>query len=97
MNLREELVREALSATPENTRRALAALRSEEKPQAAAEPQGLIDVAGAMSYMGGISRTSLWRLRRNGLRSILVGKGRRCFRRKDLDDAIDKMAEESGS
>lgn len=94
MNDRSTLLRAALEASPERARAALAVLRGEEK-QTAAPPQGLLGVKAAADYLGGLSRTSLWRLRRSGiLRGITVGKGRRCFRIKDLDEAIDKMAEE---
>ncbi len=93
MKTRDELLKAALEAGPERIEAALAAIRGEVAGRSeAAAGTGLLDVPAACRHMGNLSRVSLWRLRKKGLRSVKVG-GRRMFRCADLDAAIEAMVE----
>ena len=89
MDARERIIHEALKKDPNDQvlLSALAVLRGE--PQARRESQGLLNVPEACAWLGHVSRTSLWRFRRSGLRAVCF-KGRVCYRVKDLEEFADR-------
>jgi hypothetical protein len=95
MNAREQIIHEVLNRAPndKSIQAALAVLH--EQPQARHEPQGLLNVGDACKWLGHVSRTSLWRHRRHGLRSVRLG-GRVCFRVRDLEEFVNRRLETNG-
>jgi len=55
------------------------------------EREGLLDAREAQKYLR-LSRSTLWRLRRQGLPVVKLG-GRILFRQKDLDRFVEKFIE----
>jgi len=58
---------------------------------------GVLSVDSARAFLGGICRTTLWTLGKKGLVSVKLGAGRNSrtvYRRADLEDFINRMAEQ---
>ncbi len=72
-------------ATQLQTRKMRAVLES--KDEIPVPSRGFTDVCGAMAFMGDISRTELWKLRKAGLPSYKIGS-RVLFHPSELEDWI---------
>lgn len=84
----DAVIRAALDAPPESLTMALDALQGNASRPAVEPRRGLLDIDATRAWLGGISRTTLWRHRRHGLKTIILG-GRVLFREQDLIEFVE--------
>lgn len=79
------------SVTKERLRAAIAVLEGDQTTETV--PAGFISVTQARTFLGGISRTNLWKCGKTGLKSYGLGR-RRLYLIADLNDFVKKNVRE---
>lgn len=97
MDVKNELIKMAVDGTTpeENLKLALQVLKTGQQMNPERDER-FISEKDALVFAGGISRVTLFRWRKSGLRSYKVGL-RRFFRKADLTDYIIQVNKASGS